>query len=107
MPVFESFANFFANLSPRSQRSQRSQGRSAVQPGQPQTPPRYRPGRAPFTLEDDQPEASAAQSVGVTDHPEVCIEICAFPPTPIFRSIFLYNLSSPQPEELLISPNCP
>ncbi|CAI7624672.1 unnamed protein product [Penicillium bialowiezense] len=70
MPVYESFVNFFANLSPRSHRSQRGQGRSAVQPAQPQTPPRYRLGRATFDLEDNPPEATAAQSTGVTGHSE-------------------------------------
>lgn len=101
MPVYESFVNFFANLSPRSHRSQRGQGRSAVQPAQPQTPPRYRLGRATFDLEDNPPEATAAQSTGVTGHSEVCIDICAFPPTFTFRPIFLYDLSCLQLEDLL------
>ena len=105
MPMFESFAKFFANLSPRSQRVQ--DHRSAVQPGQPSTPPRSRPGRNPITLgsDDTQPEAIPVRNPGTTAHPEVCIYPYPHAPMFAFIGVFLYDLQRyPQLDCLVISP---
>ncbi|CAG8001366.1 unnamed protein product [Penicillium olsonii] len=85
MPVFESFAKFFANLSPRSQRGQGH--RSTVQP---QTPPRYQLGHNNFAPKDDYlPEATSAESAGGTGHLEAAhsyVDNLSSPPGPPITS---------------------
>lgn len=73
MPLFESFASFFANLSPRSQRVQDHQ--TVIQPEQRSTPPHIRLGYSPFTSQADNhyPRVNAAQSAEIA-HSEVCID---------------------------------
>lgn len=73
MPLFESFASFFANLSPRSQRAEDHQ--TVLQPEQPSTPPHIRLGYSPFTSRSDNhyPGVAAAQSADIA-HSEVCID---------------------------------